>query len=233
MAAHTPDIMKQPKDFKKPSKGSTFEYDIFEGDEEKRKAFEESEKKRKETNESDKEQEAYEERMAKDEERQARKKEQTKKRFIKFYDNKKNPDGSEVKRKCECGSVVAYFGMSRHRKTKKHKKLMDEKAKKEAVPKKLETYEEMAERHKAEMRARDLEEMEEMKKQDMEEGVASEIERAAFQRFLKNELIRHRRGDYTEREKEVHRMVTDALNKKILETYGPENYENFKGHYEI
>lgn len=44
------------------------------------------------------------------------------KRFKKFYDAKLK--GQNVKKECECGCKISYMGMSNHKKTKKHAKLM-------------------------------------------------------------------------------------------------------------
>ena len=47
------------------------------------------------------------------------------KRFKKFYDTKiKDKD---LKRTCECGSIVGYMSMSRHKKSPKHARIMKEK----------------------------------------------------------------------------------------------------------
>jgi hypothetical protein len=50
------------------------------------------------------------------------------KRFKKFYDTKLR--GQDVKRTCECGSVVGYMSLSRHKKSPKHLRLMEERKEK-------------------------------------------------------------------------------------------------------
>ena len=52
----------------------------------------------------------------------------SKKRFEKFYAEKLK--GQSVTRECECGCSVLYMGLSRHRTTKKHKRIMDAKEEK-------------------------------------------------------------------------------------------------------
>ena len=46
-------------------------------------------------------------------------------RFRKFYDTKLK--GQDVKRTCDCGCVVSYMSLSRHKKSYKHERLMREK----------------------------------------------------------------------------------------------------------
>ena len=59
------------------------------------------------------------------------KKEKTKKqidaakRFKKFYAT--NIKDKQLKRTCDCGSVVGYMSLSRHRKSPKHARIMKEK----------------------------------------------------------------------------------------------------------
>ena len=43
-------------------------------------------------------------------------------RFKRFYDTKIR--GTDLKRTCECGCIIAYMNLSRHKKTKKHMRLM-------------------------------------------------------------------------------------------------------------
>ena len=46
------------------------------------------------------------------------------KRFKKFYDTKVKD--KDLKRTCDCGSIVGYMSMSRHKKSPKHARIMKE-----------------------------------------------------------------------------------------------------------